>query len=396
MHIPSERIREEMNGVDGAIWYVPTTNENETAILLKSTSHVLKSIIKGCKIELLFGKYKEDEKIYLCIGIKIYDTIESPLMLIQLQKQKEEHISLFKIINRLSSKMFLFNEMDISVSWTTLKIKKCDINTIEDFLNEKDEFYEGDYPNINEKILDSFQISLDDTCIIENRKKIPIISLSVDFDEWVSNNINFVGYHEHNNIMLNSLNEGDDFENAIWFSLDSVFKYNLHKSPNVKIGNKVRELTDILCHYEFGTFLIEAKNLSVIKSGYKRTQERKISGIKKQIKKAIKQLEGACRAITNEEEVTDIKNNTIVFKRDIPFHCIILVSEIIHTGDWTDIEKSLLSAFENTNSMFHILDFKEFITLLKGSNGKDMLVDYNLMMRFKLFMEKKSIHIRSV
>jgi hypothetical protein len=55
-----------------------------------------------------------------------------------------------------------------------------------------------------------------------------------------------------------------------------------------------------------------------------------------------------------------------------------------------------MEAARQANAFLHLLDLREFISLLKGSSGKAELLDYNLMMRWKLFMEKESIFIRSV
>ena len=49
-----------------------------------------------------------------------------------------------------------------------------------------------------------------------------------------------------------------------------------------------------------------------------------------------------------------------------------------------------------TGAFFHLLDLREFITLLKQSSGDPKLIDYNLMQRCKLFYEKKSVHISGV
>jgi len=70
MHIPSERIRNEMNSEVASIWYVPANGGEDTAILIKAPSNTLKAITQGCRVELLFGKYIEKDCTLLCTGVR--------------------------------------------------------------------------------------------------------------------------------------------------------------------------------------------------------------------------------------------------------------------------------------------------------------------------------------
>ena len=55
----------------------------------------------------------------------------------------------------------------------------------------------------------------------------------------------------------------------------------------------------------------------------------------------------------------------------------------------------LFEAMQHTGAFFHLIDLPELVALLKGSSGKAELLDYNLMQRCKLFVEKKSVFIRT-
>lgn len=65
-------------------------------------------------------------------------------------------------------------------------------------------------------------------------------------------------------------------------------------------------------------------------------------------------------------------------------------------GDWDKISNQLIDAIEQTGALFHLLDLREFITLLKQSSGDPKLIDYNLLERCKFFIEKKSVFIRGI
>ncbi|MCA9468606.1 MAG: hypothetical protein KC643_24635 [Nitrospira sp.] len=91
-----------------------------------------------------------------------------------------------------------------------------------------------------------------------------------------------------------------------------------------------------------------------------------------------------------------MKGNTLSLVLDQPLHCIVLVAELMHEGDWGEVEKMLRQAMTQTGNFFHLFDLEELIRLLKASNGKPELFDFNLMNRCKKFAEVRSIHIRSL
>jgi hypothetical protein len=117
--------------------------------------------------------------------------------------------------------------------------------------------------------------------------------------------------------------------------------------------------------------------------------------VQKQVKKAIAQLIGASKALKNNNAIFDANGKEIIVDRKEPPHCIILITELMHYGDWKEIEIQLFEAMQETGAFFHLLDLREFIALLKGSSGKVELLDYNLMERCKIFVDKQSVFIRS-
>jgi hypothetical protein len=140
--------------------------------------------------------------------------------------------------------------------------------------------------------------------------------------------------------------------------------------------------------------LIEAKDLSVLEAGYHKDIDKKTRGIQKQVKKAIKQLIGSQKALMRGDIIYDSKGTELSIERSQPPHCIVLITELIHHGDWSEVEKNLLSAIESTGAFFNILDLQELVFLLKTCSGKPELLDYNLMERTKKFIKCQSVHIR--
>ncbi len=391
MHIPSTRVYNEMRSEEASLWYVPANGGKELALLIKAPTSSIKALIAGCPLKLVFGK----KDTYLCTGVKILDMPDAPVIISGVQRESEEHGSLIRALKERKLPIFLFNEMDICLAWTNVDLAEKDAYSVLDYLGEESQLYVGPFTNEASYALDCFCFSMDNTNMYPNANIIPIIEITTVLEQWRTTHNYFVGIRGHHNITIDDQDEGAMFERTIWASLESVFPMSLHKSPQVMIGTKMRELTDVFSSYTYGSFLIEAKDLSVLNAGYHRNQERRTSGVQKQVKKAIFQLVGASKAFARGDAIFEANGTELIVERKQPPHCIVLITELMHWGDWDEIVVQLYEAMLQTGAYFHLIDLREFIALLKGSSGKAKLLDYNLMQRCKLFVEKRSVFIRS-
>lgn len=391
MHIPSERVYEEMRSESASLWIVPANGGDKLAVLIKAPSSSIKALVTGCAVELMFGKFDN----LICNGVRIHDMPDAPILISGVQRDIEEHQALICLLEEKTAPIFLFNEMDVCLAWTNLVINEGDAQNTLNFLGESSGFYIGGFDKKCFCALDSFCYSTDPTQAYPNASLIPLNIIKPFFEPWRVNNNIFIGIHERHSITINDTNEGEVFERAIWASLESVFPLNIYKSPQVEIGEKTRELTDVLVFHECGYMLIESKDLSVLQAGYERDQQRRTNGVQKQILKAIKQLVGAGNAVNRGNKILDSSGNLLDIICDKPSHCIILITEMMHCGDWNEVEQEIMKAMQSTGSFFNLLDLREFITLLKGSLGQAELLDYNLRERCKSFVENGSVHIRT-
>jgi len=391
MHIPSERVHGEMTSEAASLWIVPANEGKEIAVLIKAPTASIKALIEGCNSEIILGIKDQ----YLCSGIRIHDTPDSPLLISGAVRHAEEHQSINRLLQERKSPIFLFNEMDVCLAWSNVSINETHASEAINLLEGAPDLYTGKFDQSCSFSLDCFCYSTDKTQTYPNAVEIPTISIGVNVEPWRINNNTFIGIRESHSVLIDERNEGEIFERAIWASLESVFPLTLHKSPQVKIGEKEREFTDVLAYHKYGSFLIEAKDLSVLQSGFDRSLERRVKGVQKQAKKAIGQLVGSYNALKRGEKICDANGNELDVERNNPPHCIILITELIHSGDWSQIENELLNAISETGAFFHLLDFRELISILKGSFGNSELLDYNLMERCKAFIKCKSVHIRS-
>lgn len=393
MHIPSERIYHEMRSEEGGgAWFVPANGGDEAAVLIKAPTSTLKALLCGSALSFVFGT----KDGYLCCGVRIYDVPEAPILLCHIQLHEEEHYALRKIANEGHAPVFLFNEIDVCVAWSDGNITEHSHgNHFSKFIEIPEGFHVGKFDERASTILDLFCTTMDINLQVRSSDEIKVIEIPIGHGPWTSNTISFTGAHDSHTIRLEDMDEGGVLEKAVWASLGSAFPLTLHKSPQVQIGKKQRELTDVLAYYEYGSFLIEAKDLSIFSSGITRTRERRVLGIQKQTKKAIDQLIGASKTVKRGETITDSNGNILPVVSDKPIHCIILLTELMHEGDWREIVALLCEAMIETRDFFHVIDLRELVALLKYSRGKAELLDYNLLQRCEHFAESKTVHIRS-
>ncbi|MBA2781230.1 hypothetical protein [Billgrantia kenyensis] len=391
MHIPSERVYREMRSEEASLWIVPANGGAEIAFLVKAPTSSIKALFAGCPMEFLLGK----KGSYLCHGVRIHDSPDAPLLISGAVRVREEMLAIQRLAKDRQSALFLFNEMDVCLGWTNLEFIEKDAEAIYTLVGSFESLQVGSFDRDFAHALDCFCYSTDTTQSYPDAALVPLASIRLNLEPWRANRNHFIGLRESHVIEIDDLNEGDILERAIWASLESVFPLTLYKSPLVQIGEKKRELTDVLSFHKYGNFLIESKDLSILGSGFERSQARRISGVQKQVTKAIKQLVGACKAISRGEKIFDQNGIELAVVRDQPSHCIVLITELEHSGDWSEITRDLMTSMEATGAFFHVIDLREFIALLKGSLGGAELLDYNLMERCKRFVEVRDVHIRS-
>ena len=388
MYMLYDKMRSEV----ASLWYAPTSHGGENALIIKAPTPTIKALIVGCSMQLIYGK----KDSCLCIGARINDMPDTPVLISRAQTELQEHQTLISLMKDKRFNIFIYNEMDICVASASAKISNDDSLSFLKFIQDQTSFYVGKLDDNVSHAVDCFDFSIDNTRLFPNAHKIPLIEIYPAIKSWNTKNIYFL--HDDFCCEINVANEdeGDNFEKTIWASLKSVFPSTLYKSPEVDCGNKKREFTDIFTYYEYGSFIIEAKDLSVIQVGYNKNELKRVSGIQKQVDKAIRQLIGAAKNFKHDAHLLDTNGNEISVDRSIPPHCIVLITELMTSGNWDAITEQLLNAINETGAYFHILDLREFMTLLKQSSGDPKLIDYNLIERCKLCMEKKSILIRGI
>ncbi|MEO5911272.1 MAG: nuclease-related domain-containing protein [Pelobium sp.] len=389
----TERLYNELIIEESLLWYVYT--DHTTKIMVKAPTIALKSIFKGCKVELLFGKDLSSEESFFHIGIKIHDIPTNGLIIIKTSRFIEDHISLHEVMKQERTYVEFYNELNMCCMYSYLSIDSADRNKVLTLLENLDQLYSGDLNDKAIHSLDCFEYSIDESFKISNVGRIDILKISIVFSGLKTLIIDYVGLNESNEIILDDSNEGDYFEKQIWALLDNIFPFNTYKNPIIIKNSKTRELTDIFAYYDKGVFLIEIKAMAVLNIKDNQLIERKISNVQKQIFKAIKQLVGAKKVIANKTPIFSTNRIELKFKKEITPHCIVLVNELIPFGNWKKIENEIFKTINIENIHLNVLDHVEFMKYVIASNGSKEFFDNLLIERVKFFIEKKNIFLKS-
>lgn len=389
----SERIYSELKSESAGIWYI--VDNFGSKVIIKAPEVSLKAILGGCKLTFTYGKDDTSEKVFFHAGVKINDDVEHPLILSGVLRYRDEYKSLEVILKNHSTSLQFFNELDVCVATGKIMFIRDEAHRILSLLGDIDGLYNGEFNQSAISSLDRFDEAINIANDCNSVQEIHVDEIKPIISDLVVMNNHFFGESEHHRINVDDADEGFVLEGQIWCSLDAVFGRHLYKGPQINKNGKQRELTDVLAYYELGLFLIESKTAAVFSAQENKSQEKKIASIQKQIIKGINQVVGACKALKKNYEVHDSRGQIIELDRSRIPHCIVIVSEILHSGDWANVDKHMIDAAKNNKILLHVMDLSEFILILKASSGKKEIFDYNLMKRFEKWVEHRTIHMRS-
>jgi hypothetical protein len=389
-----EEIYREMKGEDVGIWFI--SDEYGFKISAKIPSNVIRSLINGCQMEFLFGKDDKDDRNYFHTGSRIYDDSTNPVLITQPCRFIRDYEGLKRILNEKEVIIELYDELLTCSATAELTIEEEDRIAILQFMEEINEFYEGDYNADLSVSMDSFVYSLDPSQKTSNSYKIKTKSVLCEIKNWNIIHNHFIGFTDAQQVNISDKDEGGTFERQIWYSMESLFINDIYLNPVVKQESNDRELTDIFAHHEYGNFLVETKALGILSLDKEQTIERKVANVKKQILKAIKQLIGANKNIKRNLPVISKSGKEIKIDSSLIPHCIVLVSELIPFGDWEEIEKEIMLAMMNEKMYLHVMDYHEFMKYVKASMGSKERLDYHLIGRAESFVEHGGqIHMKT-
>ncbi|MCY7279245.1 MAG: hypothetical protein LH702_37310 [Phormidesmis sp. CAN_BIN44] len=395
MHIPSAEIYKEIFHEPAGIWFVPALGTDTHAILLKAPTNVLKAVMAGCEVKISFAIDQSADLPVLISCVQIYDDKDTPVMVFSPHIKEVEHKALPEILNRKSTPLFLYDELSRNIAWAESAWSQ-DTDKVSQLILSFQSLHSGEATEVVQFALDNLQVSLDPAIIIPSATQISFDQIGLVSQSF--NAIDILSYSVNDKAhIFNALSkdEGGGFEQSAWQLLESLFDYQLYKSPQtINNAGKERELTDLFAFNDKRTFLFEAKVSSVLNTSSERSTERRTKNIESQIKKALGQLYGAMRAIRSEQKIVSKSSIELNFDRKIVPHSIVVISEMFPAVNWTEITKALMETALESSSMVHIIDLVELRNLI-GYSSNVYYFDYYLMQRFEAVINKESAFVRT-
>lgn len=391
MYFPSTNTYQYIKSQQVGIW-IERYEREQLAVLLKLPSTIIKAIALGCEIDFIIGLNHSDQT-YITLGAKIYEST-SPLMVAMPLMTENEITSLILFTNATDITISIFDEIDSPVFGAKIllneQFKKHLASSIKKYspLNPTENIIKAN------KNLDSFYYKVDKNYQTEKHHEVTLVFCKIKLQNPESILIISHSNQDSINYRINTGIEGETQEDKLSHALKSHLKDNIFHSPQVLIGKKTRELTDILVLKNNYSILIESKALSIDSSNSNESKDKLLSRTLKQSHKAITQLEGALKAINRQEKIksktgdlVEIKNNNI--------YLIIVISEFIQSIDWLSICNKSIEIYKNYSARTLVIDISEFVYMLKLASSGNRDFGNMLEMRFNLFMKHRSYNIKS-
>lgn len=387
----AEQVWQELLHEKAAVWYI--SDEFGFKIMVKAPSSAIRSVIKGCRVEFLFGKDSEHDKPILHNGVRIYDDPVHYMIITGAQRYEREHSSLLRIIKNEIIPIHFHNELSVCTATAVVSFTPASRMRILKLVGDKGSLYTGPFDDSISRSLDCFVYSLDKAKQFNYARDIEVVVIEATLSNWQMMTNHFIGVNDQSKVVINDSSEGKVFEKQVWASLESMFDFDIYLRPQVKHKNISRELTDILAFSEYGIFLVETKALGILNNDQERNMDRKVAGIQKQISKGIDQLAGAVKKVGEHEIIYDSKGATIEFDRELLPHCIVLVSELLPFGEWKPILIKMFQTMIDVPMQLHLMDLTEFMRYVGYSKHNKHTFDYFLMERTNDLVKHQTVHI---
>jgi hypothetical protein len=392
MHLLSRENRSEFLATPQLIRFDYPTGEggNEPTLLVKANSLLLKYIISGVRLRLIFTRLGA-RFIY---GLQVFDDPDNNSMLWSALERQEEIDAISALCRGEPCQLFLFNELTVCCAW-----KEVGFPLSLDKMNGID-MTPVTYPEINEQVS-----SLWESIRLQKTNNYVAVEIG-NASDWKVVPAGYVTTRlGPSTIQLLDEDEGRQQENlAVWLT-DGLHPMGAHHGLQIPSGSpggkQRRELADVTLSHEYGTILIESKVLSIFSRKTLPNRAKLASDVSDHITKAVAQLKGGIRKIQAGVQITEKSGAPVEVERNQPFHAIILIPDLDLIQDRNKYGLQFIHEFaRGTNGFLHLLDVSELARMVqsaqmiaaRGSNTTPMMAfDYYLMKR-----AEKSIEVRSL
>jgi hypothetical protein len=354
----------------------------EPTLLIKGSTLLLKYIVLGARMQFAFAKL-DDRLLY---GLKIYDDTQKPALLWSVLERKEEKRALISLARGKNCETFLFNEIAVNVAQSSLVVDfaGADVTAlVQDAVTGQADHDE--LKRSNSTILDRLHNAS------QSAHGIVVANVSNSAQWTPLKNTLITNSATASLIDLFDTDEGKQQEQiGVWLT-DNLHPTGAYYSPQVPKGKQTRELTDILLTYQFGSFLIESKALSLFARDNLPNRDKLASDVSKHVAKAVSQLRGGIKNLKTGTSVTTLAGDAIVVERTQPAHAIILIPDMDLIQDPSVYGIDFMRAFSKASSGFlHLLDTSELLRIVQAAGKIAETTNVTQMMAFDFYLMERT------
>lgn len=393
MHILSSHNRSEFLACPQLVRFdhVKGSNSYEPTLLIKGKTLLLKYVVLGVRLQLVFARVDE----YLIYGLRVFDDPEKGALLWSVCERQEEISAILAIAKGEVCQVFLFNELAVNTAWREIAavVQRQSLECLLADATPKC----VDYSTFKHRAASILE------AIHQNIAADNILIFDIGgFNDWKP-------VHNHyitNRAVANSLDlfdkdEGRQQEHlGIWLT-DSLHTSGAHHSLQIPNGKKRRELTDIVLSHEFGSIFVESKALSIFVRDQLPNRAKLANDVSSHIEKAISQLRGGMRKVKAGVPITDTKGNPVEIERTQPIHAIVLIPDLDLVEDRDNYGLQFIHKFmKDTGGFLHLLDIAELLRMVqaaemiaaRGTATTPMMAfDYYLLERTKVSLKQENL-----
>lgn len=332
------------------------TDGFEPTLLVKADVVMLKYLTRGVRLQLMIAQVRGDRLIY---GLIVHDDPTSPGVIWSVLEREEERQALFGVAEGRPLQVFLFNELAINVAWAEMQAEVTDsrLGSLAAYAG----LGKFDHTGMSATIDDIFARLRDGEAADPTTMLIDLAAVP----QWnpIRNSL-ITSRSGVSEMDLFDLDEGRQQEKLVIWLADNLHPDVIIDQPQIVMGGRLRELTDILLSYSGGTFVFESKALNLLNRPELPDRNKLSKNLLANIKKGFNQLQGAARQIRGGTTIYDLDGREHEVERTQPIHAIILVPDLrlLPSKFGFDMMVEFVKA---TRGYLHILDPSELLRIVQ-------------------------------
>src|ERR1035437_4847152 len=348
MHIPSEFMLSHMGLAEAGMWATEVNDDHQIVLVIKLSTDALKWIRRGVPVNMLIGHVQIDNTLIRVVGLEVFDCKTNPLIPNMPQVEPWEIAGFDTLVGKAQFPIHFHNEQPfVSVLDAAGSLPQ---ESVQAYLKKRASLHFYTTPVVTPIFRRAQDVFVDAV----SKRPAPNVEL-YRFPMSITNSIwNSVAVPEAGTFIPNDSNEGQSHEALLLHVLKPNFDGTVLASPQIKEGNKTRELCDVLAVAK-NAFIFEAKAFSVFDKSLDQTADRKAKTVMKQFEKALGQLKGAAKQLDNGIEILGNAGSHMAGSQFQTLHGIVVVSNTSFDLPWLEIGKQLAEVQRPPHNYYHFV-----------------------------------------